>query len=244
MSAEIFRDMKGAVQSVAARLSNARQMLVGIGGATASGKSRFTRQLRRALAAKGTPVCIFEGDRFIRPHVRRARDAQFPDGIYEVDHLKEAIRALAQQRPFLAPFYEKDGWATGRISVAPGAMALPSVVIEECRPRMAKPNSELCVDAATGDVMERIVAADEIWLFDSELSLMYDDLRALCGLTVGFKASRDVRRRNFLGAVSRGERYPLLTPTEAIAKIEGFWKRDDEMVEATLEGVDVLVVLE
>lgn len=244
MSAEIFRDMHAAVQALADRLSNSRQIVVGIGGATASGKSTFARQLRRALAGRGTPVCIFEGDRFIRPHVRRTRDAKFPDGIYEVDHLRDAVRALAQQRPFLAPFYEKDGWATGRISVAPGAKVLPSVVIEECRPCMAKPNSELRVDAATGDVMERIVAADEVWLFDSELSLLYKDLRALCGLTVGFKASREVRRRHFLDAVSRGERYPLLTPTEAIAKIEGFWKRDDEMIEETLEGVDVLVVLE
>ena len=53
-----------------------------------------------------------------------------------------------------------------------------------------------------------------------------------------------MRRQNLLWAISRGERYPLLTPTEAIAKIEEFWRRDDEMISETVDLAEVLVILE
>lgn len=244
MPNEIFHNFGAAVSALAQQLAGAKRLLVGITGPTASGKSMFARQLHKRLNKKGTPTHIFEGDRFVIPHARRVKDASFPDGIYEVERMRETVKSLFLRQPFQAPFYVKDGWATGRISVAMGAKVLPSVVVEECRPKMIAPHNELMIDPQTGDVLEQILPGDEIWIFDSELSLFYEDLRSLYNKTVGLRASRDVRRRNFLGAVSRGERYPLLTPTEAIAKIEGFWRRDDEMIAKTVELADLLVVLE
>lgn len=244
MPIETFHDFQVAVKAVADQLAGATSLLVGITGPTASGKSTFARQLCQALIKKKTKACVFEGDRFVRPHLRRTKDAGFPDGIYETDRLRAAVQALSHRRPFVAPFYDKDGFATGRITVALGAKALPSVIVNDCRPKMVSPENELTIDAETGDVLEQIVPGDEIWIFDSELSLFYDELRPLYNKTIGLRASRDVRRQNFLGAISRGERYPLLTPTEAIAKIEGFWRRDDEMISETVDLADVLVILE
>ena len=108
---------------------------------------------------------------------------------------------------------------------------------------MAKCDSVLRADERTGDVLEVITPGDEIWIFDSELSLFLTALKPCYGVSVGIRAPRSVRRRNFLSAVGRGERYPLLTPTEAIAKIEGFWKTDDEMIEPTVDLADYLLVM-
>jgi len=218
-------------------------LLVAVGGATACGKTTFARRLRDALSASGKNALIFEGDRFLVPHTRRGKSAVFPHSVYEIDKLLAAVTALAQQQPVTAPFYEKDGWATGRITVAPGTVKLPSVVIDDCRPRMAKPDSALTVDEQTGDVLEVITPGDEIWVFDSELSLFLDVLKPLYSVSVGIRATRSVRRRNFLSAVGRGERYPLLTPIEAIAKIEGFWKTDDELIEPTVDMADYMLVV-
>lgn len=218
-------------------------ILVGLGGPTAVGKSTLARMFQTAAKVAGAYACVLEGDRFLVPQERRAAGARFPEGIYEVASLMRAVATLKAGRPFRAPFYEKDGRVTGRISVAGGYRQAPPEVVERCRPRQARVSSRLVVDDRTGDVLEAVVPEGEVWIFDSELALFYPALRDCYDVSYGLRASRDIRRRNFLNAVARGERYALLTPTEASAKIEGFWDTDDALIEPTVDRADYVVAL-
>lgn len=219
-----------------------RPVLVCVGGPTAVGKSTLARMFRDA--AGRVRARVLEGDRFLIPQDRRAEGARFPEGVYEVDRLLQAVAALREGREFRAPFYERDGRATGRFSVA-GSGPVPPEVAELCRGLRASPSGRLEVDPETGDVLEAIrPGAGEVWIFDSELALFYPELKARYDASYGIRAPRAVRRRNFLNAVRRGERYPLLTEAEAEAKIEGFFDTDDALIEPTVDGADYLVAIE
>ena len=211
-------------------------LLVGIGGPTACGKSQLTRMFKEGLQSRGENACILEGDRFLVPVSRRKQGAVFPEDVYELNRLQECVESLRTRQTIRVPFYEKDGRETGRIA-NPEAEIQPDIV-KSCNRRKAKPNSRLEMDSDTSDVMEAIEPGDELWILDSELALLFPGLRALFTLTYGIRTSRERRLRNFLGAVARGERYPLLSEKEARRKIEGFWKTDDEIIEPTVDYAD------
>ncbi|MDA0748816.1 MAG: hypothetical protein O2954_20045 [bacterium] len=218
-------------------------VVVAVGGPTAVGKSRLARLFQDTLKSHGECACILEGDRFLLPQARRAQTAGFPDGIYEVARVLAAVKALRAGRMFKAPFYERMGRTTGRATVSLPDLSLPEEVREFCTRNRAASSSRLVVDRATGDVEEEIHPGRKVWIFDSELALLYPALKALYDVSYGIRASREVRRRHFLEAVERGERYATLSREEAAAKIEGFFDTDDRLIEPTVDDADYVVVL-
>jgi hypothetical protein len=111
-----------------------------------------------------------------------------------------------------------------------------------CRARACSAKNKLVVQDS-GEVIEVIDPGEGLWILDSELSLLYDDFRGFYDLSFGIRASREVRKTHFLSAVQSGERYPYLTESEARAKIEGFWKTDDALIEPTVRYADVQIEL-
>ena len=219
-------------------------IVVGLGGPTAVGKSTLARMLRSALEAAGQSACILEGDRYLTPWERRAGGAPFPDGIYDVEMLRRAVADLKAGRIAFAPFHDRGGRATERITVplrdgcCEGGGVIPDAVADACRCRGTKASSRLALDDRTGDVLEVIRPEGEVWIFDSELALYYPDLTAHYSVSYGIRAPRELRRRNFLRAVAAGDRYPLLSEAEAVAKIEGFFETDDAVIEPTVDRAD------
>ena len=213
--------------------------LVAVGGPTAVGKSTLSRAFLGAARDSGREAYVLEGDRFLVPQKLRPIPASFPGDVYEVERFHSAVRALAGQGVFSAPFYERDGRHTGRLAVGTGDDE--AEILDLCRMRVSSRKSELSVQDS-GEVVELIEPADALWILDSELSLLYEDLRCLYDLSYGIRASRALRRAHFLGAVESGERYPYLTLEEAQAKIEGFWQTDDTLIEPTVSFADIQIV--
>ncbi len=225
-------------------------IVVGLGGPTAVGKSTLARILRSALEAAGQPARVMEGDRYLTPWERRAEGARFPDGIYDVEMLRRAVADLKAGRITFAPFHDRGGRATKRITVPlrdgcrDGGGAIPDAVADACRCRGTKATSHLVRDDGTGDVLEVIHPESEVWIFDSELALYYPDLTAHYSVSYGIRAPRELRKRNFLRAVAAGDRYPLLSEAEAVAKIEEFFETDDAVIEPTVDWADHQIELE
>ena len=247
MGKRVLGSFDAAAAHLAHRISGLQRrssatVMIGIGGPTAGGKSTLAQRFRSVLAEQGERACILEGDRFLVPQARRTEGTVFPDGVYEIERLKDAVKALNKGHPFRVPFYEKDRRVTGRVTVE--TAEVPPEIAKICRIRQAMSSSRLTVDTQTGDVLEAVVPEGEIWIFDSELALLYADLRACYAVSYGIRASRSVRRGHFLDAVARGERYPLLTRAEAARKIEGFWETDDALIEPTVDAADYVVALD
>jgi len=234
----ILRDTESAARHVRESLAtNPDTKLIAIGGPTAVGKSTLAKTLRRELRESGISAYVFEGDRYLVPQKDRPHPATFPDQVYEINRFREAVRSLAEELTFTAPFYERDGRHTGRLTIDDPEDA--EEILALCRARAASESSELQV--ADAEVREVIDPSEGVWILDSELALLYQDLRPLYGLSYGIRASRERRRAHFLNAVRKGERYPFLTELEAKAKIEGFWETDDALIEPTVRFADVQV---
>lgn len=214
--------------------------LVAVGGPTAVGKSTLSRRFAEEAARLGFRARVFEGDRFLVPQKARPHPARFPDDVYEIERFKAAVSALASGESFRSPFYERDGRHTGRLAVHGAEDA--QEILTLCRQRATGPETPLIV-TESGEVHEMVDPGEDLWILDSELSLLYDDLRPLYDLSYGIRASREVRRDHFLRAVRNGERYPYLTENEARAKIEGFWETDDALIEPTVDHADVEVLV-
>ena len=212
---------------------------VAIAGPTAVGKSTLSRRFLAAAQEANVVAFVLEGDRFLIPQARRKHPAAFPDDVYELDRLHSAVLALSTGQRFLAPFYERDGRHTGRLIAGGGNT---NEVMSLCRSRACSPENHLQV-SDSGEVCEVIDPARGLWILDSELSLLYPETRDLYDLSYGIRASREVRKAHFLGAVRKGERYPYLEPEEARAKIEGFWETDDALIEPTVAFADVQIEL-
>jgi len=231
-------------------------ILIAVGGLTAAGKSFLARQFQAAFLALGERAWVLEGDRFILPKARRRPPERYPDDVYEMDRLRRALAALKAGAAFLAPFYHKMGTATDRIQAPigdPGGgpsgperrgdyrVRDASPLLLEHGGRLAHAGSRLWVDAETGDLVEEVPPNGDIWVFDSELALAYPDLLRRYDRSYAVWASRARRRENFLTAVRKGERYPVLSDQEAREKVEGFFLEDDRFNRRHLRHAQVWV---
>ncbi len=231
-------------------------ILIAVGGLTAAGKSFLSRQFQSALRTLGEKAWILEGDRFILPKARRPPPERYPEEVYELDRLRRALAALTAGEAFLAPFYHKMGTATDRVSVpVRDAKNVPSTLghrgdyrvkdasplLAEHRQRLACADSRLWVDADTKDLLEEVPPNGDVWIFDSELALAFPDFRAYYDRSYAVWASRVRRRRNFLNAVLKGERYPVLSEEEAREKVEGFFLEDDRFNQRHLRHAQVCI---
>ena len=236
-----FRNTQEAVAHFSRAVSERSDLrFVAVGGPTAVGKSTLSRQFLEVASQRGIPAYVLEGDRFLVPQSQRPFPAVFPDDVYELDRLRLAVFSIAAGEPFVAPFYERDGRHTGRLKV--NAAADAEEVLALCRSRASSTKSELIVQDS-GEILEAIQPEEGLWILDSELSLLYDDFREKYDLSYGIRATREVRKAHFLGAVRNGERYPYLTEAEARAKIEGFWETDDALIVPTVRYADVQIEL-
>lgn len=231
-------------------------ILIAVGGLTAAGKSFLSRQFQSAFRTLGEKAWILEGDRFILPKARRRPPERYPEDVYELQRLRRALAALRAGDAFLAPFYHKMGTATDRIQVPARYVESVASAIEhredyrvkeaspllaEHRQRLACAGSRLWADVDTGDLLEGVPPNQDTWIFDSELALAFPDLRARYDRSYAVWASRPRRRRNFLNAVLRGERYPVLSEQEAREKVEGFFLEDDRFNQRHLRHAQVWV---
>ncbi|GEM_PF-2429235 len=217
-------------------------ILIAVGGLSAAGKSLLSRRFQSAIREIGQEAWVLEGDRFILPKARRRPPERYPEDVYELDRLRLTLAALRAGDAFLAPFYHKMGAATDRIQAPVGyGQGLASAVeprgdyrvkdalslLAEHRQRLACARSRLWVDVETGDLLEEVPPGGDVWIFDSELALAFPDFRMRYDRSYAVWASRARRRRNFLSAVRKGERYPVLSEQEAREKVEGFFLEDD-----------------
>jgi hypothetical protein len=230
-------------------------ILIAVGGLSAAGKSLLSRRFQSAIREIGQEAWVLEGDRFILPKARRRPPERYPEDVYELDRLRLALAALRAGDAFLAPFYHKMGAATDRIQAPAGWEGPPSAaerrgdyrvkdaspLLAEHRQRLACARSRLYADAETGDLLEEVPRGGDVWIFDSELALAFSDFRARYDRSYAVWASRARRRRNFLSAVRKGERYPVLSEQEALEKIEGFFLEDDRFNRRHLRHAQVWV---
>lgn len=229
-------------------------ILLAIGGLTAAGKTHLAREFQKTLRAKGDRAWVLEGDRFILPKTRRPAGERYPEDVYELSRLGRAIEGLASGRSFLAPFYHKMERATGRLRVPPGyeggggvrhlgdyRLSDAASIIGRHLDRLAHSGSRLWVDTETLDLVEEVPPNDDVWIFDSEIALAYPEFRRFYDGSYAVWAPRERRKRNFLDAVRRGERYPVLSEQEAIEKVEGFFLEDDRFNTSFLGHAQVWV---
>ena len=236
------RDTHEAVAHFGRAISESPDVrFVAVGGPTAAGKSTLSRRFIEEADRLGIQAFVLEGDRFLVPQKLRPFPATFPEDVYELDRLRLAVTAIAGRQTFEAPFYERDGRHTGRLAVN-AYEADAEEMLALCRARACSAKNKLVVQDS-GEVIEVIDPGEGLWILDSELSLLYDDFRGFYDLSFGIRASREVRKTHFLSAVQSGERYPYLTESEARAKIEGFWKTDDALIEPTVRYADVQIEL-
>ena len=234
----IVHETDAAVEHFGRAISGSTPVrFVAIGGPTAVGKSTLSRQFLEEAGRLGVQAFVLEGDRFLVPQKDRPHPATFPDDVYEVDRLRAAVVAIGKGLSFRAPFYERDGRHTGRLTVT--EYSDPDTIFALCRSRACSPKNELILEG--GEVLEVADAGEGVWILDSELALLYEDFLSYYDLSYGLRASRHIRKAHFMCAVERGERYPYLTETEASAKIEGFWQTDDALIEPTVRSADVQI---
>ncbi len=227
-------------------------ILLAIGGLTAAGKSLLARTFQKEIQALGENARVLEGDRFILPKARRSAGERYPEDVYELDRLSRALGALKAGNVFLSPFYHKMDRTTDRLQ-APARgegdaeprgdykVREASALIEQHRHRTAHPASRLWIDADTGDLLEEVSPNGDVWIFDSEIALAYPGFRSCYDASYAVWASRARRRRNFLEAVRKGERYPVLSEREALEKVEGFFLEDDRFNQSFLHHAQVWV---
>lgn len=236
-----------------------KPLLIAIGGLTAAGKSMLAATFRKTASDLGESAYVIEGDRFILPKERRRIPEIYPDTVYEIERLRRDIAALKAGAPALIPLHHKEGTSTARRSITRCALQdrlsrgahiqrhsnlrvieAPDLHWAYCR-FFAREESRLFIDVETRDLLEEMIPGNAVLIFDSEVALAYPDLRALYDDSYAICAPRERRRRNFLDAIQKGERYPSLTREQALAKIEQFFAEDDRFNMRYLSYARVLI---
>jgi uridine kinase len=126
-----------ADRAAALRARVGRGIVVGISGVDCAGKSTLAEGVRAALAARGLPVVLLNGDELTRPSHERYAEPDEGLGYYRdsFDYravFEEVLPAV--RRSFTGPIdlpvtdWERDAWTQRMLDLPPGAV----VVVEGC----------------------------------------------------------------------------------------------------------------
>jgi len=241
-----------------------KTIIVGIGGVTGTGKSRYlTPKLIEAVKRKvGKNTCVIRGDRFVLSKENRLEKAPYPENLFDLKMINVIMNAAMagqkigfpiydpnlRRRPFLNREEISALQSKGLISVSVPYYKKPLILLgdnyKEHKKLLGNPDSELAVDRDTGEFVEVVDTTKKVVFFEVTLALFFPELRRFYDFSIFLWANLETRRHFLKLARNRQERFLQYDQSTIDKRLLKMRQEEDPVVLRTAEYADTVFINE